>query len=117
MHAISMVPGRLSVPMRSRPTSIATWVVSSSRNMYIRASFSYTAIAGSNDPSSITSTLDEPLEAALRDAWLSGALSATAATTMNMAAYGRIEVSVNLFDQSCATAACLPSAYFKIIGL
>jgi hypothetical protein len=36
---------------------------------------------------------------------------------MNMAAYGRIEVSVNLFDQSCATAACLPSAYFKVIGL
>jgi tetratricopeptide (TPR) repeat protein len=36
---LSTVPRRLSVPIRSRPTSIASWVVSSSRNMYIRASF------------------------------------------------------------------------------
>ena len=54
--------------------------------MYMRALFSYTTVAGSNDPSSITNALDAPLESALIDASLSGAFSSAAATTMNMAA-------------------------------
>ena len=48
-------------------------------------------------------------------AW--GASSGTAMTTMNMALYGRIEVSVNLLDQSWATAVCLPSGYVKVMAL
>ena len=82
-----------------------------------RALFSYTAVAGSNDPSSITSTLDAPLGSALDTSWCGGASSRTTMTTMNMALYGPIVVSVNLLDQSWATAVCLPSAYFRITGL
>jgi hypothetical protein len=103
--------------MRSRPTSIAIWVVSRSRTWNIRAVFSYTFVSGSNDPSSITNTLDAPLESALMHAWLGGASSRTTRTTMNIALYGPIVVSVNRFDQTWATAVCLPSAYRKVIAL
>jgi hypothetical protein len=74
-------------------------------------------VAGSNDPSSIANTLDAPLESALIDASLGGAPSGTTMTTMNIALYRPIEVSVNLFDQSWATAVCLPPACRKARAL
>jgi len=85
--------------------------------MNIRALFSYTPRPESNDPSSIPSTLDAPFESALMDAVSRGAPSGTTMATRNMALYGPIVVSVNLFAQTCPRAVCLPSAYRKVIAL